>query len=121
MHNDLIDNFLSGYTTPVADDGFSALIMAKADAKVAQEARLRRRVINGAFFVGGLAAAVQVPKLWGLLMGLNLPTLSLPKMDMADRSIIDAAMLGSHMSYTIAASLAVAVFTLWVLAADQLG
>ncbi|WP_371396885.1 hypothetical protein [Fretibacter rubidus] len=126
MHKNAIDEFLSDYTTPVDDGGFTALIMAKADAEVARIARLRRRIINGAFFIGGLTAAVQMPKLWGLLAGLNLPTVSLPNITLpnitfVDAYMLDAGVISSNISYTVVASLVVAAFTLWILAADQLG
>ena len=120
-HDDPIDDFLKGYAAPVSDDGFTALIMAKADAKVADAARLRRRIINSAFFVGGLIAAVQVPKLWDLARGMTLPRVSIPDVAIPDMSRLDAAAISANSAYMIVGGAMLGAFMLWAIMADQLG
>ena len=122
-----IDAFLGGYTTPVADNGFTAMVMAKADIEVTRLARLRRRVLNATFFIGGVGAAVQIPKLWGLLQGLSMPNIAVPNVGVADAAIFDMgtltttlnSSLGASMTYAAAVGVMVALMMGWAIFADQ--
>lgn len=69
MTDDALAALMCDYSSPVADDGFTALVLEKANLKFTRLSKLRGRVINAAFFVGGAAAAIQLPKLAELLKG----------------------------------------------------
>jgi len=71
MIKDAIENFLDDYSRPIDDEGFTSLMMARADAEMVRLARIRRWSVNGAFFVGGATAAIQLPKLPGLIERLS--------------------------------------------------
>lgn len=58
-----LDALMQDYGAPLADDGFSDIVVAKA-AKVAA---LRRRLILGACFAGGLIMASRIKALGGLM------------------------------------------------------
>lgn len=69
-----INSFMAAYMAPAADDGFTQAVMQKAQAlngfiepeMSAAERRLRRVVVYGACFIGGIIAAAQLPKLISL-------------------------------------------------------
>lgn len=120
-----IEDFLRSYTAPADDNGFTAMIMAKADAEVSRLARLRRRILNGACFVGGIGTAAQLPKLWGVLTGLSVPKISVPDMSALNVSNLDVSALDMNtmspsMLYAVIGGVMVAVMMIWALWADQL-
>jgi hypothetical protein len=117
-HDDRLDGFLKSYTAPASDDGFTELLMMRADADMARHSKLRTRMIYAAFFAGGAIAAVQIPKALGLLQrgwgAIELPTT--PRLP-AD---IDAGLLTTLSSQSPALMMAVGVIALFMvlLAAD---
>lgn len=123
MSTDPLAEFLKDYTAPVEDAGFTAMIMAKADAEVARLARLRRRIINGAFFVGGVGAAVQLPKLLSLFKGVSLPTLNMPTFSVptfGEVSAVDMTAMSTSTLYMLVCGGMVGVTIAWALYAEAL-
>lgn len=74
---------LADYLAPAGDDGFADTLMAEIDAQnvqaaAAKLARLRRIALYGAGFVGGIIAAVQLPKLAAMFQGVEASIPALP-------------------------------------------
>ena len=66
------ENMLRAYAAPVADNGFSAAAIERAQ----QQAKWRVPILATASSLGAMAALSQVPALWTLLAGLTLPVTS---------------------------------------------
>lgn len=67
-----IQNALRDYAAPVADNGFTAATLARAD----KSKSLRLPVLAAASLIGGSLALSQMPNLWGLLTQVNMPITS---------------------------------------------
>lgn len=61
--DNLYQDLLSDYATPVEDDGFSMSVLKAAETATRKIERIRRFSIYGACFVGGVIAASQFPAL----------------------------------------------------------
>jgi len=70
--DNVFQDVLSDYAAPVADDGFTQSIMRGIDAESQRTQNLRRGLIYGACFVGGMIAATQLPGLMTLIGGLDV-------------------------------------------------
>jgi len=70
----LFENLLQDYAAPVADDGFTDHVMAQITAETEKQARLRRLILWGASFTGGVIAATQLPGLVQWLASVELST-----------------------------------------------
>lgn len=73
MSEDLgIQNALRNYAAPVADNGFTAATLARAE----HSKSLRVPVLAGAAVIGGGFALSQMPNLLDLLTQMNIPSAS---------------------------------------------
>lgn len=103
MHMPDDENFrglLAGYVAPAEEDGFSDIMMAEIDAQsvqanAAKQALLRRLALYAAGFIGGIIAALQLPKLLGLFQGAQtrLPDLPVSEFSLAELSFNPALMM----------------------------
>ena len=121
MQIDPVQTFLKDYSAAVPDAGFTAMMLDKADAQAARLSKIRSRMINAAFFIGGAVAAVQVPKLWDIVSGLTVPDVSIPTATLPDLSALDATALSINTTYMMVGSIVIAAFTLWTIMVDQWG
>jgi len=65
-------NLLEIYAAPVADNGFTAAALARIDAR----AKWRLPTLITAGIIGGILAASQIPSLWKILSGIEIPAVS---------------------------------------------
>lgn len=115
--DNMFTNLLGGYSAPIADNGFSANLLAEVQMQ-AQEAvlekaqtsqRLKNYMVGGAAIVGGAVAVLQLPALWTYLKGLSVPALDVPSLDMgAVQTSLETP------SYTLAAFAMIAVLFVWL-------
>ncbi len=129
MSDEKLKALLRSYNAPVADEGFSALVMEgvmdRVEAQAAGATRLRKFALYGAFFIGGAAAAVQLPKLAGLIAGAysgveqQLSRLPLPQLSPSDgqgilsgQSFITET-LSNAPSYSVFVGLGVMLYLIW--------
>lgn len=121
--------FLSDYAAPITDDGFSDRLMALAaqeaslnNAPSPRERRIRRWALYGAYFVGGVIAAVQMPTLRRVMQGALEAMPSAAPLPTAEAgqwlsAVNTSDMLGNMplMALTVA-GLSVALIMVWVIA-----
>lgn len=116
---DPLNAFFASDAAPLVDDGFTAQVMAAHRevqiSHMQKQVRLRRLWLNGACFVGGVIAAAQLPKLWGLLQtaSAKMPTLAVPDIDLAP----NAAIL-TNPNYALIGGVFIAALMVWVWAKD---
>jgi len=76
--DNLFQDMLTDYTMPASDDGFTDILMQKIQAEKARAERLRKSLIYGACFIGGVIAATQLPALVTLLGGVDIVVPDVP-------------------------------------------
>ena len=76
--NEPFKDLLGAYAAPAKDDGFTQMVMAKAQAQsapVRNTEKTRTAMMTAAALIGGAFAALQIPALIDLAAAINLPTL----------------------------------------------
>ncbi len=76
--DNLFQDMLADYAAPASDDGFTDALMQKIQAETARTERLRKFLIFGACFIGGVIAATQIPALMTLLGTVNMALPDVP-------------------------------------------
>jgi len=93
--DNLFQDMLADYIAPADDDGFTDTVMQKIQAKAARTERLRKGLIYGACFIGGVIAATQLPAFMTILEDVNvaMPDVSSPSPLPLSQWLLPAAVL----------------------------
>ncbi len=93
--DNLFQDMLADYAAPASDDGFTDALMQKIETEAKRTAQLRKGLIYGACFVGGIIAATQIPALMTLLstVDMALPDVPSPAPLPAPQWIVPSAVL----------------------------
>jgi len=83
LDDNLFQDLLSDYATPVSEDGFSDTVLNKINAEARKVERIRKISIYSACFVGGMSAATQFSSLMGLVSKISITTPQLSTIDAA--------------------------------------
>lgn len=114
--NSEFQTLLKGYMAPAKDDGFTQSVLAQIEAQNQQrEQRIttyRRVGLYSAAFMGGIVAAVQLPKLSQLFKSLNTNTPSLPDVEISSLGILTANL---SQSTALIGGTIIILFALWVI------
>lgn len=112
----MFTDLLGDYSAPIADNGFSADLLAdiqmQAHHTAFKNARARQKLktymVGGAAIAGGAIATLQLPALWTYMKSLTVPALNVPTLDMSGMQTSLAAP-----SYTLAAFAMIAALFVW--------
>jgi len=77
--DNLFADMLSDYAAPVADEGFSDMVLNTIQAEARKVERIRRFSIYGACFVGGVIAATQLPALVAMASKIKFAIPTVPE------------------------------------------
>lgn len=64
---------LKDYSAPLSDDGFTDSFLLTLHRRHMRLQRIKFTFLAAGSFTGGIIAAAQMPKFWGLIAGISLP------------------------------------------------
>ncbi len=76
--DNLFQDMLADYAAPASDDGFTDALMQRIETEARRAAQLRKGLIYGACFIGGVIAATQIPALMTLLSTVDVALPDVP-------------------------------------------
>lgn len=129
MHETPEDNMftdlLGEYAAPIADNGFSAKVLADIqmhtqEANTETRQNLKNFIVGGAAIIGGMVAALQLPALWTYVKGLSVPVVEVPTLDLSSVQTSIGANMATP-SYTLAAFAMMAALCIWLASAFIFG